>query len=493
MKYGLSDAQLDEIVAFIKAQPEVEEAILFGSRALGTYKEASDIDIALKGERVTAGLAAKMKFDLEEDSFLPFFFDFVAFPTIDNDELVKHIDTKGRVIFRREGEWTEVSLDQVAEINPTESIKKGALATKVSMDVLKPFTKRPTSFVQEPFNGGMKFRNGDTIVARITPCLENGKTAYIDLLNENEVAYGSTEYIVLREKQGVSDKQFLYYFAISPNFRDVAILSMTGSSGRQRVQTDVVKKHLFDLPLLPEQRAIAAVLTSLDDKIDLLHRQNKTLEAMAETLFRQWFVEEAGEDWEECALKDIVLVVDNRGKTPPYLDIKTSHPIIEVNALTSNERAVNYSAIRKYVTDETFNTWFRKHLQSTDVLISTVGSIGSFGMFFNGGACIAQNIIGLRAISQISNFYLYQWLVNQKEQIQELDIGSVQPSIKVPHLLSLKLAIPSRDKINLFDEQVLTWVNKIRVNVEQIQTIETLRDTLLPKLMSGEVRVNGNG
>ncbi len=145
----------------------------------------------------------------------------------------------------------------------------------------------------------MKFRNGDTLVARITPCLENGKTAYVDVLEENEVGFGSTEYIVIREREGVSDRQFLYYFLISPEFRDVAILSMSGSSGRQRVQTDVVRDHFFSLPPLPEQRAIASILSSFDDKIDLLHRQNKTLEAMAEALFRQWFVEEVDEGWEK--------------------------------------------------------------------------------------------------------------------------------------------------------------------------------------------------
>jgi len=178
-------------------------------------------------------------------------------------------------------EWREVSLDSVAQINPTESLSKGTLAKKIAMDALQPFTKRPANFELEPYNGGMKFKNGDTIVARITPCLENGKTAYIDLLDENEVAFGSTEYIVLREKLGITDKQFLYYFSISPIFRDVAIASMTGSSGRQRVQTDVVKQHVFEMPPIEEQKAIASVLSSLDDKIDLLHRQNTTLESMA--------------------------------------------------------------------------------------------------------------------------------------------------------------------------------------------------------------------
>ena len=89
----------------------------------------------------------------------------------------------------------------------------------------------------------MKFRNGDTIIARITPCLENGKMAYIDILDDDEVGFGSTEYIVLREREEISDKQFLYYFSISSVFRDIAILSMTGSSGRQRVQTEASRRR----------------------------------------------------------------------------------------------------------------------------------------------------------------------------------------------------------------------------------------------------------
>ncbi len=99
MKYGLNDAQLREIINCIKKYPEVEEAVLFGSRAMGTFKDGSDVDIALKGEAVTASLAAKLKFNIEEDTNLPFFFDFIAYPTISNEELKTHIDIKGRLLY----------------------------------------------------------------------------------------------------------------------------------------------------------------------------------------------------------------------------------------------------------------------------------------------------------------------------------------------------------------------------------------------------------
>ena len=222
-------------------------------------------------------------------------------------------------------EWQEMSLDSVAIINPTESLKRGELAKKIAMDAIQPFAKKPSSFSIDEFNGGMKFRNGDTVIARITPCLENGKTAYINVLNDDEIGFGSTEYIVLREREGISNKQFLYYFAISSVFRDIAILSMTGSSGRQRVQMAVVRQHIFELPSLPEQKAIAAVLSSLDNKIDLLHRQNKTLEAMAETLFRQWFVVELDGNYEFGKISDVVefnpIRQLSKGQKAPYLEM----------------------------------------------------------------------------------------------------------------------------------------------------------------------------
>lgn len=263
-------------------------------------------------------------------------------------------------------------ISDFAEINPPERLPKGQISKKISMDSLQPFTKRPKKFEIEPYNGGMKFRNGDTLVARITPCLENGKTAFIDLLCENEIGFGSTEYIVLREIKGVSDKHFLYYFAINQEFRDVAIQAMTGSSGRQRVGNTILLKHSFLVPSLPEQRAIASVLSSLDDKIDLLHRQNKTLEAMAETLFRQWFVEEADEGWEEGKITDLFEIKDGTHDSPSQTEfgkyLLTSRHILDYkldfdNAYLISEK--DFMDINR-----------RSRVDTNDILFSMIGTLG---------------------------------------------------------------------------------------------------------------------
>ena len=158
-------------------------------------------------------------------------------------------------------------LSDFADINPRESIKKGSVAKKIAMDKLQPFCRDVPSCDYEVFSGGSKFRNGDTIMARITPCLENGKTAKVNILDENEVGFGSTEYIVFRSKPGISDEDYLYYLICSPLVREPAIKSMVGSSGRQRVQTDVVQNLVIDVPSIAEQKRIGALLKALDDKI----------------------------------------------------------------------------------------------------------------------------------------------------------------------------------------------------------------------------------
>ena len=163
--------------------------------------------------------------------------------------------------------WRTIRAAEFVEFNPRLSIKKGAVATKIAMDKLQPFTKKIPTTEQAEFTGGSKFCNGDTIMARITPCLENGKTAFVDVLDDGEIAFGSTEFIVMRAREGISDPQFVYYLATSPAFRNIAIKSMVGSSGRQRVQQGVLDELELIVPPLTEQKQIGNFLAALDQKI----------------------------------------------------------------------------------------------------------------------------------------------------------------------------------------------------------------------------------
>lgn len=176
-------------------------------------------------------------------------------------------------------DWKMQTLNDVVLINPQETLPKGKQAKKIPMDFLQPFCRDIPSFEVSQYMGGAKFRNGGTIMARITPCLENGKIAKVNVLDKDEIGFGSTEYIVFRAKKNVMDEDFVYYLVCSALIREPAIKSMVGSSGRQRVQTDVVKNLALKLPSLEEQRKIGALLKSLDDKIALNRRINDNLAA----------------------------------------------------------------------------------------------------------------------------------------------------------------------------------------------------------------------
>ena len=176
-------------------------------------------------------------------------------------------------------DWTLVRAADFIDFNPRESLPKNTMAKKVAMEKLQPFTRDIPGYETAPFNGGAKFRNGDTLMARITPCLENGKTAQVSILNEGEVGFGSTEFIVLRAKPDVSDKDFIYYLSMSPILRGVAIKSMVGSSGRQRVQQGVLDNTEFLAPQLSEQIEIGCTLRALDDKIENNTKINHNLAA----------------------------------------------------------------------------------------------------------------------------------------------------------------------------------------------------------------------
>lgn len=175
--------------------------------------------------------------------------------------------------------WKIYKLEDCVEVNPKEKLSKGRVSKKIGMDKLEPFCRDVAGYEMAKFSGGSKFRNGDTIMARITPCLENGKIAMVNILDSGEVGFGSTEYIVFRAKSNVTDPDYVYYLICSPYVRDIAIKSMVGSSGRQRVQTDIIRNLELPFPDIEIQKNIASILKVLDDKICLNNKINKNLAA----------------------------------------------------------------------------------------------------------------------------------------------------------------------------------------------------------------------
>lgn len=187
----------------------------------------------------------------------------------------------------------ECVVSDIAVLNPKRSLAKNQSARCIDMARLPTTGAFPTGWETKPFNGGMKFSNGDTLLARITPCLENGKTAFIDFLEDEEVAFGSTEYIVLSPKEGVPP-EFLYCLARYPDFVDYAVKNMNGSSGRQRVSAETIGKYCLPRLNSEDFSSFSEVVAPLFLKMRYNSIENLRLAAIRDTLLPKLMAGEIG-------------------------------------------------------------------------------------------------------------------------------------------------------------------------------------------------------
>ncbi len=377
-------------------------------------------------------------------------------------------------------DWKIVSGADFIDFNPRLSLKKGSVATKIAMDKLHPFTKKIPESEQAAFSGGAKFANGDTIMARITPCLENGKTAFVDCLAEGEIAFGSTEFIVLRAKEGVSDERFLYYLAISPDFRDLAIKSMVGTSGRQRVQQSVLETCELRVPPLETQRKIAAILSALDDKIELNRRINANLEQQAAAIYSAMFTENDSLKTTSGVLNDIAVVT--MGQSPKG-DSYNEDGVGEVFYQGRAEFGFRFPTRRLFTTEP------KRIAEKDDVLLSVRAPVGDINVAYE-RCCIGRGLASIRSKGEDSSYLLYTMFALKPKLELFNGEGTVFGSVNRDALNSTPISIPEMSKIKEFETLVRPVDNLIRTNYEETRRLQTLRDALLPRLMSGEIDVS---
>lgn len=393
-------------------------------------------------------------------------------------------------------EWTKKKLSDIADFNPRETIKKGAIAKKIPMDVLRPFYRDIPYYVEECFSGGTKFRNGDTIMARITPCLENGKTAQVSILNDGEVGFGSTEYIVFRAKEGIADKDYLYYLVCSPEVRELAIKSMVGSSGRQRVQTDVVKNLEIDVPPLVEQEKIGSFLKAFDDKIALNDRINKNLLQQAIALYEH-FLQEA--EWPTATILDVAKKV---AMGPFGSNIKISTFVPEGVPIISGNHLRGYFLEEpefNYITEEHAERLKNSIVFPHDLIFTHAGNIGQVALIPD--ECkydryvLSQRQFYLRCdeTKVVPEFLLlfFHSALGQHELLSYANQTGV-PSIAQPvsNLKKIPFKCPPMQEQLKWQEQVHPLLSRYLNNRLENERLSSLRDTLLPKLMSGELDVS---
>lgn len=407
-------------------------------------------------------------------------------------------------------EWVMKKLKDIAEFNPRESLAKGVVAKKVAMDKLQPFCRDIPGYEMEPFSGGTKFRNGDTIMARITPCLENGKTAKVAVLDEGEVGFGSTEYIVFRAKDGI-DEDFIYYLVCSPLVREPAIKSMVGSSGRQRVQTDVVQNLEIMVPDYEEQKQISGILKSLDDKIVANTEVNKNLEEQAIVLFRSWFSTfslspnsprvnsefgEIPEDFRVVKVGSLPMLVTDYVANGSFASLKANVNLYqEPNyAYFIRNTDLKSGSFGVFVDQHSYEFLSKSTLYGGEIIISNVGDVGSVFLCpkLDGRMTLGNNIIMLRPEDDHLRYYLYIWFKYLQGQalIQGIKGGSAQPKFNKTDFKNTSVLIPPKDMLTRFHETVAPMFETISQRQTETSRLADLRGTLLPQLMSGEIDVS---
>ena len=390
-------------------------------------------------------------------------------------------------------EWSSMTLEDIAEFNPRESLKKGEVAVKISMDKLQPFCRDIPEIEFEVFSGGTKFRNRDTIMARITPCLENGKTAMVNVLEDGKVGFGSTEYIVFRAKPGITDPYFLYYLVCSPTVREPAIKSMVGSSGRQRVQTDVIQKLQLAIPSLSEQKKIGNFLKKLDDKIAVNNQINRNLEEQLTAVYNEWFgmykpynIGIGGEPnyeldagWKVADIYSIANIIYGAPFASKMFNTEGDGiPIVRIRDLKNQELVT-------YTTEKHPKGYLIKH---GDIVVGMDGEFRPY-IWGNDEAWLNQRVCIFDNIRENGKAFLYCTIKPLLYSVEATELATTVIHIGKKDFDEFRVVLPPEDVLDKFETLSKGMYDKIVECQVENRRLAQLRDTLLPRLMSGELDV----
>jgi len=389
-------------------------------------------------------------------------------------------------------EWKECKLGDVISSNKQSIDKNYSHRTILYLDT-GSITRGKIDGYQEyllsdvPSRAKRLVKNNDIIYSTVRPIQRH----YGFIINPPDNLVVSTGFSVIETDRKKADPLFIYYLLTSDEIVETLdVIAEASTSAYPSLRPSDIENLDILLPPIPEQRAIASVLSSLDDKIDLLHRQNKTLEAMAETLFRQWFVEEA--DWDGTLSEYIKVQGGFAFRSSDFKESGTNR-IVKITNISMGRVDIDRT---QFVDDVIVNNLDRNKfkINSGDILIAMTGAeIGKIGIVEKTYRSIwlNQRVGKLIPVVPYGEYIGYLALKSPEGQDYIINAcsGSAQENISSSKLEEMRFFSYSIEKTEFFGKKVKSMFEKIIFNLSQIRTLEKLRDTLLPKLMSGEVRV----
>ena len=497
------------------------EVWVFGSRANWTTKDSSDLDLAVEG---AASLDHGVMVGLEiafEESDLPYTVDVVDLNTV--SLTFRQIVEGQRVPLpsggapdKVDGVWNELPFSEAVLVNPAVRFDRGAIYPFVDMAAVNADSRSVYSGEERPFKGsGSKFQSGDTLMARITPCLENGKIARYQAQGARQKGHGSTEFIVIRGRPNITDNDFAYYLTQWEEVRKYAIGQMTGTSGRQRVPVDSLDHLTVPLPPLPEQRAIAHILGTLDDKIELNRRMNQTLEEMARATFHDWFVDfgpvraklAGSEPYLPPDLWSLFpdrLIGSQLGEIPEGWEVGKIGDVATQRRETVQPRQIDgdtaYIALEHIPRRSiTLFEWGNAEGVSSGKFRFKKGDIlfGKLRPYFHkvgvaplDGVCSTDIVVVSPKLEDWFGFTL--GYLSSPEFVDYTDAASTgtrMPRTSWDDMALYQVPLPRQLEANAYTELIQPWIDKMVSAIHESSALSAQRDALLPRLVSGKVRV----
>ena len=389
-------------------------------------------------------------------------------------------------------EWRAVKLGDFFKVKHGFAFKGNNITREETSDVLVTpgnfhigggFKSAKFKYYNAEYPNDYLLQENDIVITMTDLSKETDTLGYSAKIpkSDNEKKYLHNQRIGLVQfKNNDANSDYLYWLMRTREYQGYIVGSASGTS-IMHTSPSRIEEYQFLIPSPSEQKAIAEVLSSLDDKIDLLHRQNKTLEQMAETLFRQWFVEEAGEDWVETTFGKVIDIFDK--KRIPLSKIQR-------NKMKEGRLYPYYGAatIMDYVNDYIFDGEYI--LLGEDRTVRTEEGYPVL-QYATGKFWVNNYTHVIQAKTPYNNFFIWNYL--SKKNIDKIITGAVQPKINQTNLKSLEIPVFPKELVNNFIQITKSQFDKINKNKPQIRTLEKMRNTLLPKLMSGEVRIASHG